>query len=733
MERSLGSYLLHFENGGLEVRRNGQTLYFNRRPIYVSVKDYGGIMAFRDVPYETVAEDGGDVVAAGRFVTDNGSVLLVCDRYSIVDGTLKIARRATVEQTDERDLGFQTKISLYQAQSDELLDYDYFSPGQWYRHNEYAAPYALGKRMDLQYYWRKETYSGLPLFAMQHIVSGETVAMSRWAADATLPSLDRTATENYAYVDPKMTVGSFGVSRAKPESLTYTYYGHMMKNPLPNTRCDGVSIDYIYPGVNGQQPTPGRGPFNVDQPLTNITWVHPMRPGFQQDYAIAVTFGVYPDFTAMMRATWRQVYPRLKDRLFKVDNELLFHNMMRLLKDVTKHFGDSWGTPFAAQLPDFDPSSFSAEIGFVGQQTGIGYQLLRWGVEQDDAEAMEKGYGILNYWVSQVMPDGCPIDWLHLSTHQAEPQPLWVRQLGDGLEAVLDAYVFEHKRGIEHADWLDYCVKAADWLLAKQAEDGSFYRAYYYDGTRCLDSKASTPTIVRYFIQLYLVTGRQDLMDAAVRAGEWTYENEYLGFEYRGGTCDQSDVMDKESGIYAMWAFMALYDVTKDKKWLEAACGAADYVETFTFVWSFPVDMPYPCHPFARNHISGTSNVTVGTGGGDVYMAACAYTYYRLYLLTGDDQYRDFAEFIHCNTKQANDIDGSCGYKYVGLVNEGGGISEQQYRGRYHWLPWCTFVEVDPASRLYDTFGAYDIAEAEKLPLAERQARNEIYQNYFVK
>ena len=55
------------------------------------------------------------------------------------------------------DLGFQTKVSFYQAVSDELKDFDCFSPGQWYRNNEYAADFALGKDMDLQYYWRKET------------------------------------------------------------------------------------------------------------------------------------------------------------------------------------------------------------------------------------------------------------------------------------------------------------------------------------------------------------------------------------------------------------------------------------------------------------------------------------------------------------------------------------------------------------------------------------------------
>ena len=731
MKLRFGTYDLLFENGGIRVARKDETLYFNARPVYVSVKTYGAINQFRDIAYDEVCEEDGIVTGGSVFVTGNGSEIAVLDTYAVTDGTLKISRRATVLKCSSDDLGFQTKISFYQAASEELRDFEYFSPGQWYIDNRYAAEFAPGKNMDLQYFWKKETYSGLPMFAMRHQTTGETIAMSRWAADATLPSIDRTTTENYAYVDPRMTVGSFGVSKARPEALTYTYYGHMIATPLPDTVCDGVSIDYIYPAVNGQQPSRGIGPVRTEQPLTNITWVHPMREGFSQQYAVAVTFNRYDDFGAMLRGTWREVYPRLKDRLFDVDNALLFDNMMRFLRTVTRRFDEAWGTPFVAQLPDFDPNSFSAEIGFVGQQAGIGYQLLRWGRLNEDAEATEKGLGILEYWTKHTMTEaGFPRLWVHLSAHQSEPQPIWVRQIGDGMEAILDAYVFEMKRGIRHEAWLDYCVQTADWLADRQNEDGSFYRSYRDDGSCCMDSRASTPCVVRFLVQLYLVTGNDAYLQTALKAGEWAYEHQYRLFEYRGGPCDTSDIMDKESGIYAMFAFIALYDVTGDAKWLEAACGAADYTETFTFVWNFPVHVPYPAHPFNRYHISGQSNVSVGMPGGDIYMAACSYTYYRLYLLTGDRQYCDFAEFLNRNCKQANDVDGSCGYRYIGLVNEGGSFSEQEFRSRYHWLPWCTFVEVDPASRFADTFGAHEIADIEKMPLEERKRRNRIYDRY---
>ena len=727
----LKDYELRFQDGGLEIWKNDVLLYFNHRPIYVSVKDYGGIQRFRDVPYDKVAECvDGSIQAEGRFITDNGSVLFVKDRYSIADEVLKIARTAIVEKVDEKDLGFQTKIFFYQAASDELRDYDYFSPGQWYQDNRYAASYCLGKNMDLEYYYRKETYSGIPMFAMQHKATGETIALSRWSPCTTLCSIDRTSNENYSYVDAKMTIGSFGVSKATPNAQVYTYYGHRMTVPLPETQCDGVAIDYIYPAMNGQQPVPGRGPWQAEQPLRNITWVHPMRAGFSQSYAVAVQMDRYDDFRAMMQATWRSAYARLKDRLFEVDNELLFNNIMKFFKTITQRFGTAYGTPFVAQLPDFDPQSFSAEIGFVGQQTGIGYQLLRWGVHNQDAEAMEKGLGILNYWTHETMTEhGVPKVWVHLSAHQFEPQPHWIREIADGLEAILDAYVFEKKRGVDHPEWLDYCVSTADWLVDKQNEDGSWFRAYHYDQTPCMDSKASTPTVIRFLIQMYLVTGKQAYRTAAIQAGNWTFEHEYLGFEYRGGTCDQSDVMDKESGIYCLFAFLALYDATEEPKWLEAACGAADYVETFTYVADFPVEFPYK-HPFQRSHITGASQVTVGANGGDCYMAACSYVYYRLYLLTGDAHYCDFAEFLNKNCKQANDVDGATGYKYIGMINEGGAFSDQRYLGNYHWLPWCNYVEVDPASRFEDTFGLHEIADIEKLPLEERKRMNRIYDTY---
>ena len=144
--------------------------------------------------------------------------------------------------------------------------------------------------------------------------------------------------------------------------MLYTYYNAAIRVPL-DVQVDGLSIDYIYPGANGEIPARTFGPVKGNVPMNFNRVNHPVEPGFVHSYAVAVNVGQYASYQEMMKMTWRQVYPRLKDRLADISNKELFENNMKLLKQVTHNYGnDVWGTPFAAQLPQFDPNCASAEI-----------------------------------------------------------------------------------------------------------------------------------------------------------------------------------------------------------------------------------------------------------------------------------------------------------------------------------------------------------------------------------
>ncbi len=728
MRLTYGDYTLGFIDGGIEVRNGDRLLYFNKRPMFVTVKTAFAVSEFYDKAYADVRASGGKIIAEGTLTVPSGSAFSFTDIYEAAGSGFKVSRNVKVLKAGD-DLGFSTKVSFTMAASDDVRDYDIFAPGVWYKQNEFAPDSAMGKDLDNEYFWRMETRYALPLFAMQHIASGETAALSRWAADATLPSTDIVRSENIT--DPKCTIGSIGMSKPESKTLNYMYYGFAVRKEF-EAEVDGLSIDYVYPGCDGQMPGNNRyGGLDYNGQAKTFQRInHPVEAGFEQNYAVGIRFGRYDGFQPMMRDVWRTTYARLRDKLFEVDNERHYRNGMAILTRYARQYGDSYGLPFACQLPDMDISCVSFQFGFVGQQPGIGYQLLRYGDKENVPEAFEKGVNVIDFWVRTAMTEsGLPQMCYNPNLQGFEPYPHYIRMLADGIEAILDAYLYMRRKGDERPAWLEFCRRTADWLVRVQNEDGSFYRAYNADGSIRMDSKSNTPSVIRYLVQFYLASGEENYRDAAIKAGEWAYENNYRNLEYRGGTCDNMDIQDKEAGIYALFGFLALYDLTGEERWLEGATGAADYTETWTYAWTFPVRTLWPKHPFNQFSISGQSIITIG-GGADVYMAACSYTYYRLYILTGDEHYLDFAEFIHKNTRQSTDADGTIGYAMPGLGHESGDFASQTLQSHYHWLPWCTYVEVDPSSRLYDTFGVYEIADAQKLDPEERAKRNRIYDSF---
>jgi hypothetical protein len=426
-----GDYTLSFRDGGVEVRKKDHLLYFNQRPMFVTVKTESAVSEFYDQTYREVENVDGRITAKGTLIVPSGSEFSFQDSYEVAGAGFKISRKVIVEKAG-KDLGFSTKFSLVMVEAEDPKAYHCFAPGVWYKQNEFARENDFGKDLDCEYFWRLETGSALPLFAMQNIASGEMAALSRFAPDITMRSLDILQSENN--VDPKFTIGAIGMSKPKQETLNYLYYGFAVRKEI-ETKIDGLSIDYIYPGCNGQMPGNNHyGGLDFKNKVKIFERLnHPVEEGFTQNYSVAINFGHYDSFQTMMREIWRVTYQRLRDTLFEVDNKKHFHNCMRMLAKYTKQYGDSYGLPFACQLPDMDISSVSFQFGFVGQQPGIGYQLLRYGDKEKDSDIYEKGVNIIDFWVRTAMTEsGLPQMCYNPNIKGFEPYPFYIRMLADG-------------------------------------------------------------------------------------------------------------------------------------------------------------------------------------------------------------------------------------------------------------------------------------------------------------
>jgi len=341
-------------------------------------------------------------------------------------------------------------------------------------------------------------------------------------------------------------------------------------------------------------------------------------------------------------------------------------------------------------------------------------------------EIKSKGEAMVDFWAANSPTDeGLPRTW-----YNTYPEPHWrryntyMRVASDGMVGALMAWDVMQEYGHAKPKWIEFCKGFGDWLVKHQNMDGSWYREYNWDSTPAHEGKENSTHPISFLVDLSKATGKQKYLDAALKAGEYCWRTVHQAFTYVGGTVDNPNVIDKEAGFKAMDAFLALWDITGKKRWLDAAAQAGDFTETWAYCWNIPI----PEEDTAANYprwatTTGFSLIATGHSGADLFLAGAPFFYYRIYLGTGDEHYADIARQFLYDTKQSMDINGSLGYGHTGLCTEALSLSVGR-RGRGHgvntWLPWLSYSMIEPIVRLHEAYGFMDTptvtgAELEKL------------------
>ncbi|MFZ5832168.1 MAG: glycoside hydrolase family 76 protein, partial [Planctomycetota bacterium] len=468
-------------------------------------------------------------------------------------------------------------------------------------------------------------------------------------------------------------------------------------------RDTGLSLGYWFPGTEGEETYLG----NTYPGGQLHQWrrrYHPIRDGHEQSYDVAFRIARDGSFPACMAATWRWAWKALDPQVNPHDIDVARRSLVDLLAANVEEAGECVGPPNAIScVPAEHHKADKTVMGFTGKALESAEFLLAEGrLDGTQRGARLRGVAekiIATFLRLKIAPpegEGFYFDSGEIATargHRKLPE-VYLRSFGDDVKALLRAYAREKRAGHDHPEWLTWTRQFGDWLLTQQQPTGGFPRSWLPpDGVVYSDSPNSSFNAIPLLVQLYGFTKEAKYLDAARRAGDFCWTNGQSQGRFVGGTIDNPDVLDKEAGTLSLEAYLALYEATRERKWLDRATAAADYAETWIYVWNVP--MPDDADNVALHWKRGVPTVglqLIASGHSlvDAYMAFDVDEYARLYKYSGDPHYLDVARILLHNTKAMLALPGRAyDLPAPGWQQEHWSLAPRRGVGLHRlWLPW---------------------------------------------
>lgn len=649
-------------------------------------------------------------------------VMLTTDIYTAKgDGAFELSRSVKVESlgSSPSTTGFWTSFGLQFAASDYLLDYEYFVPSVWYRANFFSTanlPAHLPQSSDTKFFYRDDR-TPLPVISMRKRTTGVNVIIVDQDSKCETVLSDGNGVETNA----DYQFGGIGVVK------------------YDNTSC--FTAVATYPGNDNR--ASGLGERR-----------HPFVAGFNNhNYKVYFKFCKTADYASSVNEAWTDAFNLYNPNIYEED---LTHAYDAITKTCNYYYLSPSGsnnvnvTVFKPGFPwnvflsgDFSTNSSTYEIGFVGAQTEAAYALLRYGFDNKNSTYISHGLAVLDFWANEGLSTlGLPKTRYYSESANWDSYAFTsLRQACTGMTSILDAWCYYKKQGKDRTNWLNACKKFGDWLLLQQNVDGSWYMEYNpfsISGDKHpvgKQNKYLTVCALRYLIELYIVTGDERYKTSLDAAADYSYRNNHASYLYLASVIDNPQTIDSESGQQALQNFLAMYDFTKDKKWLDAAEQAAIYTASWTFMHEVPVEKDQTANtdwPKDKS-IVGQHLIAIGHSAADLGFAWSSFAYYRLYVLTGKDIYLKLARISAHNTKQSMNLwQKLYPGREEGLQQEAFRIGTLSGSGRrmnsiMQALTWNFAAHLDPMIRFKDAYGTVNLEEVEKMPKEEVALLDDLY------
>lgn len=714
---------------GIEISGGTAPRLTQPRPAQIEVFAGGESVRQLAVGYQSVKKEADTVVATAKVTGDGQASFLVEDRWRVSDAVLSLGRKVSVTAT-EPNAGFYSAIRLSTAPTVKWEDVNCLIPGLLYNEVHGGRLNYRARRFML-----REDYLSAPLLALR-FGDGNWAAVLDPAPRGDTTQAETTASGATSIVDERIQFGALG-SRAVAEG--------------------GIEFGFWLPGTDESIGGFGMRREAAAAPAMRRRY-HPVKMGFAQSYQVAFRFGRSEAFRDMEREAWRWAWRSLNPRITPVDVEVMRRALTDHLADRVLVVEDRAGIPFvidavsgkpgsfrpairsmsrpgssapgAAGAPfgrggspeqnrelaawartvgiDMDPNAAELELwpkimmGFCGKNVEVADQLLQ---ESDRdpsprGQRMRKlGLMIIESLVRIVPMSPAPAaEGFDIRTGQASAvrgAPAFaLRAMSEDMRTMVDVIRRERARGRQHPEWFNWVKAYCDWLVTKQRDDGSFPVTYQGGtgqptGTLGSTTYAAVPALVRMTEE----TGDKKYLNSAIKAADYIWTNYGSKCVFCGAT--GGDTCDKESGMLSLEAFLALYENTKEARWLDRAQTAGSYTESWIWIWNVPMPMDATYELGWKKGVPTLGVNGIGAndiGGVDQYLDWAVPAYARLYKYTRDEHYLDVARVLLHGTKAMLALPGrTYDLKGPGWQQEHWRMGPIRGIGAHRtWLPWIS-------------------------------------------
>ena len=684
---------------GIEISDDSTLRLIQPEPVNIEVFQVDeGIREFT-TGYMTVQESDQGISASAEIDYKDNVVFHVRDRWSLNGAMVTVSRK--VEVSGNAPGGFNTSVVFAADSSVQWSDINCLAPGALYDDPTYNGERAYGGTLNdkARRFIMREDILPAPLFALS-FKNGSSVSVLNPSPQGK-STVEETKLSRDIMTDARFQFGALGA---------------WQENGYP------VEFGFKYPATTSMYA------FGPNAPV-EPRWIrryHPVISDVDHCYQVSFRFGINESFRDMTRNSWRWAWDTLKPDVTPINVEQMRSVLTDHLAAQAATIEGRTAIPFA--IATFDTSSpqwnwTMAAIGFVSKNFECADQLLR----ESDRDRSERGRKMRHIGLSII---SSMIQALHevplhgtgydLSTgkpwtgERQEWLAPWLRNATEGMRVLMRTYRRERALGRRHPEWINWVKSYVDWLILQQREDGSFPRRWKSGSSEVAEQTGTTSYCpVPLLVMMTEETGDPRYRQAAVRAAEYVWINWGMKGFYVGGTSDNSNVTDKEAGMLSLEAFLSLYESTGESKWLERAKAAADYTESWIWIWNLP--MPVDADNAQLHWKKGVPTIGLqgitarGAGGADEYLDWSAPSYAKLYKLTKDPHYLDVARILLHATKSMVALPGrQYDMRGIGWQQEhwrmGPGRSGRGVGGHRFWLPWVS------ANHLYSITGleAYD-------------------------